>query len=63
MKDLGSAVRAKTGTMRGVSALAGYVRGRGGKVVSFACIVNDEPNLSRARKLQDALCRILHEEF
>jgi len=62
MKDLGGAVRAKTGTINRVSALAGYVRGRQGRVVSFACLVN-HPDIARARRLQDALCRILYEEF
>ncbi len=63
LADLGSDVRAKTGTIRGVSALAGYVRAESGRVFAFAVLVND-PRLptSKARALQDGVCRILRRE-
>jgi D-alanyl-D-alanine carboxypeptidase/D-alanyl-D-alanine-endopeptidase (penicillin-binding protein 4) len=64
LKDLGAAVRAKTGTISGVSALAGYVRCKSGRVVCFAVIVNDRKTAShRSRDVQDEICRILHREL
>jgi D-alanyl-D-alanine carboxypeptidase/D-alanyl-D-alanine-endopeptidase (penicillin-binding protein 4) len=63
LADLGGEVRAKTGTIRGVSCLAGYVRGESGRVYAFAVLVNDPAmGTSRARDLQDGICRILRRE-
>jgi D-alanyl-D-alanine carboxypeptidase/D-alanyl-D-alanine-endopeptidase (penicillin-binding protein 4) len=64
MKDIGRNVLAKTGTIRGVSGLAGYVRAKTGRVVAFAVLVNDPKTpLSRSREMQDAICRILFEAY
>jgi serine-type D-Ala-D-Ala carboxypeptidase/endopeptidase (penicillin-binding protein 4) len=46
-------VLAKTGTLRDTSALAGYVRTDGGRVLAFAVLC--EGDVSRSRVLQDAV--------
>jgi D-alanyl-D-alanine carboxypeptidase/D-alanyl-D-alanine-endopeptidase (penicillin-binding protein 4) len=47
-------IRAKTGTMGGVSSLSGVVVSEGGqRRVGFSVIVNDAGDLGRARALQD----------
>ena len=52
-------VFAKTGHLRGVSALSGYVRS-GGKLVAFSILVNGRRlKLSAADRLQDSICRLL----
>lgn len=53
-------VRAKTGTLTGVSALAGTAQGESGHVYAFAFLVNDGDILA-ARKAQDTLAGVLHE--
>ncbi|KKO78658.1 D-alanyl-D-alanine carboxypeptidase [Corynebacterium striatum] len=53
-------VRAKTGTLTGVSALAGTAQGNSGRVYAFAFLVNDGDILA-ARKAQDALAGALHD--
>jgi len=64
LKDLGNNVLAKTGTIRGVSGLAGYVRSKSGRVLTFAVLVNDPRTPSaRSREIQDAVCRILFEGY
>jgi len=52
-RDLGDRVRLKTGTLRGVSALSGYVTGReGGR---YVLVVLANGGLENVRALQDAL--------
>jgi len=64
LKEVGKSVLAKTGTIRGVSGLAGYVRAKSGRVVAFAVLVNDPKTpISRSREIQDAICRILFEGY
>jgi D-alanyl-D-alanine carboxypeptidase/D-alanyl-D-alanine-endopeptidase (penicillin-binding protein 4) len=46
--------RVKTGTLRDVSALAGYCRARGGRDIAFALLMN-RINPSGARALQDRI--------
>jgi D-alanyl-D-alanine carboxypeptidase/D-alanyl-D-alanine-endopeptidase (penicillin-binding protein 4) len=46
--------RGKTGTLRGVSALAGYCRTRGGRDVAFAFLMNGV-NPFGARRVQDRM--------
>jgi D-alanyl-D-alanine carboxypeptidase/D-alanyl-D-alanine-endopeptidase (penicillin-binding protein 4) len=46
-------LRAKTGTMHGVSALSGMVRTRSGERVLFSVMANDVPSERRAKRLED----------
>ena len=46
--------RAKTGTLSGVSALAGYCKTRSGKRAAFALIMNGV-NVWTARRIQDRI--------
>ena len=55
-------VHAKTGTISGISCLAGYLRRADGHLVAFA-IMNQNVRSSRAaRQLQDAVCEALIKE-
>ncbi len=53
-------VRAKTGTLTGVSALAGTAQGQSGRIYAFAFLVNDG-EVTIARAAQDRLASVLHE--
>ncbi len=59
-RELGTRVRAKTGTIRGVRSLSGYVTGRGGEPYVFVILANGKSARS-ARRLQDRVVRILAE--
>lgn len=61
LKDLPGSVIGKTGTMRGVCSLAGWVLDRGGRRrFAFAIIFNDYHGPSAPyRELQDRICRVL----
>jgi D-alanyl-D-alanine carboxypeptidase/D-alanyl-D-alanine-endopeptidase (penicillin-binding protein 4) len=48
-------LRAKTGTLTGVSALSGYVQAAGGEELAFSLIVNHSPSTARARAVQDSV--------
>jgi D-alanyl-D-alanine carboxypeptidase/D-alanyl-D-alanine-endopeptidase (penicillin-binding protein 4) len=50
--------RAKTGTLAGVSALAGYCRAPGGGLNSFALLMN-RVNVFTARRAQDRIAAAL----
>ncbi|HWO89354.1 MAG TPA: D-alanyl-D-alanine carboxypeptidase/D-alanyl-D-alanine-endopeptidase, partial [Gemmatimonadales bacterium] len=52
-------VRAKTGTLDRVSALAGYVTAANGEELAFAVIANDTPSIAHARRTQDSLAVML----
>ena len=52
----GARVAAKTGTLDGVSALSGYIRGRSARLYAFSVLVNGSA-VWRARDLQDAIVR------
>lgn len=56
-------VRAKTGSVTGVSSLAGYVRAANGHVLSFAIINQNVLKMSDARRFQDQLCEIMASEI
>ncbi len=59
--DAGLDVRAKTGTLPGVSALAGYVTARSGHTLAFAVLMNgpeDAPILT-LRAVQDAVVEVV----
>ncbi|WP_146202681.1 D-alanyl-D-alanine carboxypeptidase/D-alanyl-D-alanine-endopeptidase [Deinococcus irradiatisoli] len=53
-------VRAKTGTLPGVSSLAGYVRGKSGHVLAFAIMVDQaKGNTLDVRAFQDKLLALI----
>jgi D-alanyl-D-alanine carboxypeptidase/D-alanyl-D-alanine-endopeptidase (penicillin-binding protein 4) len=59
LRGSGLDVRAKTGTLPGVSALAGYVTGKSGQTLAFALLMNgpgDSPILT-LRAVQDEVVR------
>ncbi|WP_189064019.1 D-alanyl-D-alanine carboxypeptidase/D-alanyl-D-alanine-endopeptidase [Deinococcus seoulensis] len=61
MRGLNLDVRAKTGTLPGVSALAGYVTGRSGRTLAFAILMNgpeDTPILT-LRAVQDRVVQAM----
>lgn len=49
-------VRAKTGTVNGVSTLSGYVTAANGHKLAFSILVNNLNNKSAAHSLQNQLC-------
>jgi len=55
-------VRAKTGTISGVSALSGYITSKSGNLLAFSILMqNFVNNTSTARSFQDEICKILAE--
>lgn len=53
-------VRAKTGTLSGVSSLSGYVTAANGNLIAFSILIqNHVGQTSKAREIQDQICRIL----
>jgi D-alanyl-D-alanine carboxypeptidase/D-alanyl-D-alanine-endopeptidase (penicillin-binding protein 4) len=52
-------VTAKTGTITGISCLAGYVQTSGNHILAFAIMNQNTLSASKARKLQDMICEEL----
>lgn len=52
-------VRAKTGTVTGVSALSGYVHASNGNLLAFAIINNGNLRNASGHNFQDRICQIL----
>ncbi len=53
-------IRAKTGTLTGVCALAGYALTRDGEPIVFSIMMNDFTcDIRRMRRLQDQICVVL----
>ena len=50
----------KTGSLKGVKAIAGYVLGRNGKSFAVVCLIN-HPNASAGQAAQDALLEWVYE--
>jgi D-alanyl-D-alanine carboxypeptidase/D-alanyl-D-alanine-endopeptidase (penicillin-binding protein 4) len=48
-------LRAKTGTIREVSSLSGYVRTADGERLAFSIVANDLPDEGRAKRLEDQI--------
>lgn len=48
-------LRAKTGTIRRVSALSGYVTSADGERIAFSILANGVPSNARAKRLEDAI--------
>ena len=55
-------VHAKTGTLKGVSNLSGYVTAKNGHLIAFSILMqNFVDKYSYARSLQDEICKLLAE--
>ncbi|MBO4451494.1 MAG: D-alanyl-D-alanine carboxypeptidase/D-alanyl-D-alanine-endopeptidase [Bacteroidaceae bacterium] len=54
-------VRAKTGTVTGVSALTGYVTASNGHLLAFSIINNGNRTAAEGRAFQDRVCEVLAE--
>lgn len=53
-------VRAKTGTLSGVSALTGYVKGKSGDMLAFSILMqNFIGSAAKARAFQDKICELI----
>ena len=52
-------VRAKTGSVTGVSSLAGYAKAANGHQLAFVIINQNVMKLRKAREFQDKICMIL----
>jgi D-alanyl-D-alanine carboxypeptidase/D-alanyl-D-alanine-endopeptidase (penicillin-binding protein 4) len=52
-------VFAKTGSLRGVSTLSGYAKGRSGKIYAFSILHNSVRNSWRAKRAQDQIVKTL----
>jgi LysM repeat protein len=48
-------LRAKTGTIEGVSALSGMVRSADGERLAFSIIINDSPSQTRAERVENQI--------
>jgi len=48
-------LRAKTGTIEGVSALSGMVRSADGERLAFSLLVNDSPSQNRAKRVENLI--------
>jgi D-alanyl-D-alanine carboxypeptidase/D-alanyl-D-alanine-endopeptidase (penicillin-binding protein 4) len=57
--DAAGRLRAKTGTLKDVSALSGYVLAAGGEELAFSIIVNHAASIARARQVQDQIGALL----
>lgn len=63
-KDIIGKVKAKTGSMHGVSSLSGYVETQSGEVLVFSIIVNDFfGGLYPYRMMEDKICRVLRATY
>lgn len=65
MVGSGLDVRAKTGTLPGVSGLAGYVTAKSGRVLAFSMLMNgpDDSPILTLRALQDELVAEIAQQF
>lgn len=60
MANIKGKVRAKTGTMKSITSLAGYIYTNSGQVLSFAIIVNDfTESVKKYQRLEDEICAVL----
>jgi D-alanyl-D-alanine carboxypeptidase/D-alanyl-D-alanine-endopeptidase (penicillin-binding protein 4) len=57
--DAAGRLRAKTGTLKDVSALSGYVTAADGELLAFSIIVNHAASITRAREVQDRIGALL----
>ena len=55
--------RAKTGSLNGISTLAGYLQTRKGNLLAYAILMNDcKASLERTHQLQDKILARLYNE-
>ncbi|MBI4223975.1 MAG: D-alanyl-D-alanine carboxypeptidase/D-alanyl-D-alanine-endopeptidase [Deltaproteobacteria bacterium] len=55
-KELEGVLRAKTGSLNGISSLSGYVPAKNGRLIAFAILMNDyQKDTWEAQKIQDRL--------
>lgn len=52
-------IHAKTGTVNNVSTLSGYANKSNGHRIAFSILINECPDASFARSLQDKICEVL----
>jgi len=52
-------VRAKTGSLEGVAALAGFATAKDGRTLTFSLLANDLPNASTGSAMQDKVVNVL----
>jgi D-alanyl-D-alanine carboxypeptidase/D-alanyl-D-alanine-endopeptidase (penicillin-binding protein 4) len=53
-------LRAKTGSLSGVSSLTGYVKSNSGDMISFSILMqNFTGSQAKARGLQDKICELI----
>ena len=66
-KEVEGRVRAKTGWIRGVSSLSGFVRCKSGKTAAFSILINydrKEGGLNRhVKRIQDQVVRAIYASF
>jgi D-alanyl-D-alanine carboxypeptidase/D-alanyl-D-alanine-endopeptidase (penicillin-binding protein 4) len=55
----GVVVRGKTGTLNGVSSIAGYVVGKSGRKFAFVILQNEIASVERAHRMEDEIVAIL----
>lgn len=61
LHELKTKIQAKTGTMKGITSLAGYIQTKSGKTFAFAIIVNDfVENVHKYQKLEDDICTVFY---
>lgn len=65
LRGTGLDVRAKTGTLPGVSALSGYLKTRNGRLLAFTLLMNgpDESPILSLRAAQDRAVKVLAELY
>lgn len=57
-------LRAKTGTLSNVSAIAGYIKTQRGREVAFSVMINDPKSLSNEKKqLEEAILRAIYVAY
>ena len=62
-KELLKMTRAKTGSLNGISTLAGYLQTRKGNLLAYAILMNDcKASLERTHQLQDKILARLYNE-
>ena len=50
-------IRAKTGRIRGVAALSGYIATKEGEILAFSMLMNNfRTSIENVQKLQDKIC-------